>query len=423
MAARSPRSHAARPAVVKPVDADNSHGVTLVLEREGLRRGAALGLRPRRRGARGDLRRLGREVRCGIVVRDGALVCLPLEEYAVDRVRGAADKLARDRGGDLHLVAKEQTKAWIVDVDDPVTAAVWDAARRWSGTTTRALFERAVSAAAERVSPEPDDARSPASPGRWIDDHRDRSAPLGQPAGGPACAGQGRRQRRAQAHDREPHQLPAVHALQLDPLDAQIRQVFFFDTPDLALNRARRGRARAPRPRQGRRRSSSCGRSCRTSSPPACGDRANFVVEVDAIPGGFVCSGAMKRTARPCGVRRGAQREAGPQLFSKQQRAFYAAHPPEGMELDDLRSSGPSRPEAASSRPAASADGWWPSCGSTPTGRGSSSSPPSALRPRRSRRVAETHAFLTERGIDLTGEQHTKTTRALDFFSTSTPAQ
>ena len=27
-------------------------------------------------------------------------------------------------------MAKEHTKAWIVDVEDPVTAAVWDAARR-----------------------------------------------------------------------------------------------------------------------------------------------------------------------------------------------------------------------------------------------------------------------------------------------------
>jgi hypothetical protein len=29
---------------------------------------------------------------------------------------------------------------------------------------------------------------------------------------------------------------PAVSALGMDPLDAQIRQVFFFDTPDLLLN-------------------------------------------------------------------------------------------------------------------------------------------------------------------------------------------
>ena len=31
-------------------------------------------------------------------------------------------------------------------------------------------------------------------------------------------------------------QRSTVRALQLDPLEAQIRQVFFFDTPDLALN-------------------------------------------------------------------------------------------------------------------------------------------------------------------------------------------
>src|SRR5215213_8613054 len=30
-------------------------------------------------------------------------------------------------------------------------------------------------------------------------------------------------------------QRPAIRALGLDPLDAQVRQVFFFDTPELAL--------------------------------------------------------------------------------------------------------------------------------------------------------------------------------------------
>ena len=36
----------------------------------------------------------------------------------------------------------------------------------------------------------------------------------------------------------ESSQRSIVRALDLDPLDAQIRQVFFFDTPDLALNKA-----------------------------------------------------------------------------------------------------------------------------------------------------------------------------------------
>src|SRR3954462_4457920 len=35
----------------------------------------------------------------------------------------------------------------------------------------------------------------------------------------------------------EPHQRSTVAALALDPLEAQIRQVFFFDTPDLALDK------------------------------------------------------------------------------------------------------------------------------------------------------------------------------------------
>src|SRR6478609_4033271 len=36
----------------------------------------------------------------------------------------------------------------------------------------------------------------------------------------------------------EPHQRSTIRALELDPLEAQIRQVFFFDTPDLALEQA-----------------------------------------------------------------------------------------------------------------------------------------------------------------------------------------
>ncbi|MDA0169470.1 hypothetical protein OJ998_10265 [Solirubrobacter taibaiensis] len=120
----------APPAVVKPVDADNSHGVTLVLDPDGYDAALRSAFEHADAALVETYVELGREVRCGIVVRRGELVCLPLEEYAVDRVRGSADKLARDGNGDLRLVAKERTKAWIVDAADPVTAAVWDAARR-----------------------------------------------------------------------------------------------------------------------------------------------------------------------------------------------------------------------------------------------------------------------------------------------------
>src|SRR5215218_2292674 len=69
----------------------------------------------------------------------------------------------------------------------------------------------------------------------------------------------------------EHDQRSTVHALGMDPVEAQIRQVFFFDTPDLALNqagvvvRARGCRARATTPW------SSSGRSSRPSCPASCG--------------------------------------------------------------------------------------------------------------------------------------------------------
>lgn len=124
----------APPVVVKPVDADNSLGISLV--RDPSEYDAATDLAH----AHADAALveayvdLGREVRCGVLVRDGELVCLPLEEYRVDPVhkpiRGYADKLAHAAGGAVTLVAKDPTRAWIVDPDDPVTAPVSEAARR-----------------------------------------------------------------------------------------------------------------------------------------------------------------------------------------------------------------------------------------------------------------------------------------------------
>jgi D-alanine-D-alanine ligase len=67
------------------------------------------------------------------LARGGELVCLPLEEYNVDTatrpVRGYADKISRTGAGGLELVAKDTTRAWIVDPSDPITQQVWDVAR------------------------------------------------------------------------------------------------------------------------------------------------------------------------------------------------------------------------------------------------------------------------------------------------------
>ena len=122
----------ALPVVVKPADADNSVGVTLV--RDGARLDGALEVAFAHSSEVLVERyvELGREVRCGVLERDGWLVVLPLEEYAVDPdrkpVRDAADKLARRPDGELALVAKDAAHAWIVDPADPVCRAVGEAA-------------------------------------------------------------------------------------------------------------------------------------------------------------------------------------------------------------------------------------------------------------------------------------------------------
>src|SRR4029453_15505541 len=84
-------------------------------------------------------------------------------------------------------------------------------------------------------------------------------------------------------------------ALGVDPLEAQIRQVFFFDTPDLKLNK----RGLVVRARRVQQKGDDTVVKLRPVVPkelPAKLRRPpNFGVEVDAMPGGYVCSGSMKR--------------------------------------------------------------------------------------------------------------------------------
>ena len=70
---------------------------------------------------------------------------------------------------------------------------------------------------------------------------------------------------------------------------------------------------------------------------------AAFSVEVDAMPGGFVCSGSMKATLGTNDLVRQSLAGHKPRrkLFSKEQRALLKAHAPEGIELDDLAVMGP----------------------------------------------------------------------------------
>jgi hypothetical protein len=210
----------------------------------------------------------------------------------------------------------------------------------------------------------------------------------------------------------------AVDALGADPLDAQIRQVFFFDTPELALDAAGVV-VRARRIQRGKDDSVVKLRPVVPAELPDDVRRSKgFKVEVDAMPGGFVCSGSFKGRPREGEVKEAvAGRARISRLFSKEQREFFAMHAPDGIELDDLSVLGPVlvlklkyTPEGAT-RPL-TVELWNYPHGSRILELSTKAAPSEAFQA-----VAEQRAFLIERGISLDGKQETKTRTALEFFS------
>ena len=210
----------------------------------------------------------------------------------------------------------------------------------------------------------------------------------------------------------------AVTALEMDPLEAQIRQVIFFDTPDLALDTA--GVVVRARRVQGR-----DDDTVVKLRPVEPGDLSaeqrrerGFVVEVDAMPGGYVCSASFKGSVRAGGVK---DVLAGDRplrkLFSKEQRAFFAAHAPDGIGLDELAALGPINVLKLKFSPRGYerkmvAELWLYPDGSRILELSTKCAPSEALGV-----AVQARGFLTGRGIDLSGRQQTKTRAALRFFA------
>jgi hypothetical protein len=215
------------------------------------------------------------------------------------------------------------------------------------------------------------------------------------------------------------HHRSTIMGLGMDPLEAQIRMVTFFDTPDLTLNR--NGLVVRARRVQGREDDSVI--KLRPVVPADLPDEQRrspaMVVEVDAMPGGYVCSASMKGRLGTSDVKACLAGERSiKKLFTKEQRAFYAAHAPDGIALDDLSVLGPIfvlklnfRPEGFGGRKMV-AEAWF-----YPDGERilelSTKCPPAEMID-----VAlQARAFLGDRGIDLSGAQQTKTATALSYFA------
>jgi hypothetical protein len=209
-----------------------------------------------------------------------------------------------------------------------------------------------------------------------------------------------------------------VVGLGLDPLDAYLRQVYFFDTPDLALDR--KGVVVRARRTQGDPDDSviKLRPVVPEELPSDVRSSKRFVVEVDAMPGGYVCSGSFKGELEAGEVKQAVsgERPLG-KLFSKKQRAFFERHAPDGVELDDLSVLGPVTvlklklsPEGFNRKLAVEL--WFYPDGSHILELSTRCKTDEAFQV-----AAEARALLSARGVNLSGKQETKTRAALEYFS------
>jgi hypothetical protein len=215
----------------------------------------------------------------------------------------------------------------------------------------------------------------------------------------------------------EAAQRSTIQALGMDPLGAQVRLVHFYDTPDLKLEsqgvvvRARRVAGKGDDSVVKLRPVVPAELPTELRESPAC------VVEVDAMPGGHVCSASLK------GVPRTSVREVAAgnaplrKLFSKEQRGFFAEHAPEGVGFEDLSLLGPifvlklkATPEGFARKMVVEL--WLYPDGTRILELSTKCAPSEAFQV-----AAESRAFLAERGIEVGGAQTTKTRKALEFFS------
>jgi hypothetical protein len=215
-----------------------------------------------------------------------------------------------------------------------------------------------------------------------------------------------------------------IQGLPLDPVEAQPRQVFFFDTPDLALNKAGLV-VRARRIQGGRADTVIKLRPVVPAELPAeLRKLAAFNVEVDILPGGFVCSASLKGRSTGQAVRDVVAGESPlKDLFSGRQRSFYKEHAPDGLRLADLVPLGPTFVlkgvfDAVTSFDAKApsrrlvAELWLYPDGSRILELSTKCLPAEVFQV-----AAETRAYLHSRGIESGGVQQTKTRAALEFYA------
>jgi hypothetical protein len=215
-----------------------------------------------------------------------------------------------------------------------------------------------------------------------------------------------------------------IRGLPIDPVEAQPRQVFFFDTPKLALYRAGIV-VRARRVQGGK------GDTVVKLRPVVPAElladtrkHPDFSVEVDILPGGYVCSASFKGRTGGAKVLDAARGNLPlRKLFSREQRAFFKEHAPDDIDLDALVPLGPIfllkgrfKARTSDAKPRVDrlivAEMWLYPDGSRILELSTKCHPADTFAV-----AAEAKAYLASRGVVINGVQQTKTKAALEYYS------
>jgi hypothetical protein len=208
-----------------------------------------------------------------------------------------------------------------------------------------------------------------------------------------------------------------IESIGLDPVEAQPRQAYFFDTTDFALNKA--GVVVRARRIQGGRADTVV--KLRPVDPATIDQDLrrleNFKIEVDAMRGGFVCSASLKGQ---CTGRDVLDVTAGnaplKSLFSKEQRAFYAKHAPPRVTMESLVTLGPTYLLKAKHNPKNFNRGIVVEMWLYPDGSRILEISTKCLPEEAFQTAVEFKAYLANCGIPVVESDQTKTKAAMEYF-------
>ena len=213
------------------------------------------------------------------------------------------------------------------------------------------------------------------------------------------------------------HLRGTVNRIGFDMILAEARTTYFFDTATLDLNKA--GIVVRARRRAGGKGDTVV--KLRPVEPAKLDARLrkdpDFKIEIDVMPGGYVCSASSKGRSTSQEVLDAAEgRKPLEKLYSRKQREFFAAHAPDGIGFDNLVPLGPVFLLRAKQQPKGfdremTVELWFYPDGSRIFEISTKAAPDEAFQ-----LGAQFKAFLAQCGIEL-GKGATKTGSALRFFA------